>query len=158
MEHIPRYLTEYGDMSNNENLRVNYFPSSLIKAAFTCFTTLPPNSIDSWTKLEKLFHERFFEGHSKTSLVELSNIKRRFAETIDDYLNKFRSLKSRCFTQVPEPELVQMAAGGLDYSIRKKIDLTFVKSMPELADRVRHLERLRLEKVRHTKARTKKEK
>src|ERR1044072_8339306 len=51
-----------------------------------------------------------------------------------------------------------MAVGGLDYSIRKKIDLTFVKSMSQLDDRVRHLERLRIEKVRHTKAKYKKEK
>ena len=69
----------------------------------------------------------------------MSNIKRRFAETTDDYLNRFRSLKARCFTQVPGHELVQMVAGGLDYSIRKKIDPTFVKSMSQLADRVRHL-------------------
>ena len=77
---------------------------------------------------------------------------------MDDYLNRFRSLKARCFTQVPESELVQMAAGGLDYSIRKKIDPTFVKSMLLLVDWVWHLERLRLENVRHTKAKAKKEK
>src|ERR1043165_3591995 len=99
-----------------------------------------------------------YEGHSKISLVELSNINRKFAEIIDDYLNRFRALKARCFTQVPEHELVQMAAGGFDYSIRKKVDPTFVKSMSQLADRVLYLERLRLEKVRHTKAKSKKEK
>src|ERR1043165_2793487 len=155
VEHIARYLTESGDMANNKGLRVKHFPSSLTKATFTWFTTLPPDSIDSWSKLEKLFHEQFYEGYSKISLVELSSIKRKFAETIDDYLDRFRSLKARCFTQVPEHELVQMAAGGLDYSIRKKIDPTFVNSMSQLADRVRHLERLRLEKVRHTKAKDK---
>ncbi|XP_058747190.1 uncharacterized protein LOC131620202 [Vicia villosa] len=64
----------------------------------------------------------------RISLAELSGIKRRFAESIDDYLNRFRSLKARCLTQVPEHELVQMATGGLDYSIRKKIDPTFVKN------------------------------
>ncbi|XP_050875708.1 uncharacterized protein LOC127079357 [Lathyrus oleraceus] len=67
-----------------------------------------------------------------------------------------KSLKARCFTQVPERELVQMAAGGLDYSIRKKIDPTFLKSMSQQADRVRHLERLRLEKVRHNRAKKEK--
>ncbi|XP_058745822.1 uncharacterized protein LOC131618664 [Vicia villosa] len=158
VENIARYLIESGDMANKESLRVKHFPSTLTKAAFTWFTTLPPNSVDSWPKLEKLFHEQFYEGHSKISLVELSNIKRKFAETIDDYLNRFRSLKVKCFTQVPEHELVQMGAGGLDYSIRKKIDPTFVKSLSQLAYRVRHLKRLRLEKVRHTKAKAKKEK
>ncbi|XP_058767816.1 uncharacterized protein LOC131641525 [Vicia villosa] len=143
VEHIARFLTVSGDLANNESHRVKHFPSSLTKAALTWFTTLPPNSVDSWPKLEKLFHEQIYEGHSKIILVELSSIKRRFVGTIDDYLNRFRSLKAKCFTQVPEHELVQMAAGGLDYSIRKKIDPTFVKSMSQLADRVRHLERLR---------------
>ncbi|XP_058774914.1 uncharacterized protein LOC131649179 [Vicia villosa] len=47
VEHIARYLTEAGDLENSENLRIKYFPSSLTKKAFTWFTTLPPNSIDT---------------------------------------------------------------------------------------------------------------
>ena len=82
MEHIARYLTKSGDIENNENLRVNNFPSSLTKATFTWLTTLPPNSIESWTKLEKLFHEQFYEGHSKISLVELSNLKIRVVKVL----------------------------------------------------------------------------
>jgi hypothetical protein len=121
VEHIARYLTEAGDISNNENLRIKYFPSSLTKNAFTWFTTLPPGSVDTWPYLERLFHEQFYMGQSKISLKELASIKRKFTEPIDDYLNRFRLLKSRCFTVVPEHELVEMAAGGLDYSIRKKL-------------------------------------
>ncbi|XP_050877470.1 uncharacterized protein LOC127081237 [Lathyrus oleraceus] len=113
IKHIARYLTESGDLAHNECLRVKNFPSSLTKVAFIWFTSLAPNSIDSWTKLEKKFHEIFYEGHSKISLAELSSIKRRLAESIDDYLNRFRSLKARCFTQVPGHELVQMAVGGV---------------------------------------------
>jgi len=45
VEHIARYLMEAGDLVNNENLRMKYFPSSLTKNAFTWFTTLPPHSI-----------------------------------------------------------------------------------------------------------------
>ncbi|XP_050919279.1 uncharacterized protein LOC127136800 [Lathyrus oleraceus] len=116
IEHIARYLTESEDLAHNECLRVINFPSSLTKAAFTWFTSLAPSSIDSWAKLEKKFHEQFYEGHSKISLAKLSSIKRRFVESIDEYLNRFRSLKAR----------------------------------------VRHLERLRLEKVRHSKAKKEK--
>ncbi|XP_058785031.1 uncharacterized protein LOC131659938 [Vicia villosa] len=47
VEHIARYLTGAGDLANSENLRIKYFPSSLTKNAFTWFTTLPPNSIDT---------------------------------------------------------------------------------------------------------------
>ena len=58
-------------------------------------------------------------GQSKISLKELGSIKRNFIEPIDDYLNKFHLLKARCFTQVPEHELVEMVVGDLDYSIER---------------------------------------
>ncbi|MCH80091.1 hypothetical protein A2U01_0000853, partial [Trifolium medium] len=122
VEHIARFLAESGNLANNENLRMKYFPNSLTKNAFTWFTTLPPNSIDTWAQLERLFHEQFYMGQTKISLRELASVKRKSQEPIDDYLNRFRLLKARCFTQVPEHELVEMAAGGLDYSIRKKLD------------------------------------
>ncbi|XP_050890388.1 uncharacterized protein LOC127095791 [Lathyrus oleraceus] len=100
VEHVARYLIEAEEIANNENLRIKYFPSSLTKNAFTWFTTLPANTIDTWTRLERLFHEQFYMGQSKIILKELANIKRNFIELIDDYLKRFRLLKARCFTQV----------------------------------------------------------
>ena len=44
-----------------------------------------------------------------------------------------------------------MAAGGLDYSIRKKLDTRYLRDMAQLADRVRQLEPLRDEKARANK-------
>ncbi|XP_058774719.1 uncharacterized protein LOC131648991 [Vicia villosa] len=136
IEHIARYLTEIGDLANSENLRIKFFPGSLTENTFTWFTTLPPNSIDAGPYLEKLFHEQFYMGQTKISLKELASIKRKFTEPIDDYLNRFRLLKSRCFTIVPEHELIIMAARGLDYSIRKKLDTQYLRDMAHLADRV----------------------
>ncbi|XP_050878733.1 uncharacterized protein LOC127082536 [Lathyrus oleraceus] len=120
VEHIARYTTKVMDMTNNENLRLRYFPSSLTKNAFTWFTMLPPNSINDWNQLEKLLH-------------------------------KFRLLKANCFTHLPEHELVEMAAGGLFYSIRKKLDTQYLRDIAQLADRVRQVERLKVEKVRATR-------
>jgi len=42
VEHISRYLTVAGDIANNVNMRIKYFPCSLTKNAFTWFTMLPP--------------------------------------------------------------------------------------------------------------------
>lgn len=61
-------------------------------------------------------------GQCKISLKELANVRQKVDESINDYLNRFRSLKARYFTQVPEHQLVELAVGGLDYSIRKKLD------------------------------------
>ena len=151
VEHIARYLTEAGDIENDENLRIKYFPSSLTKNTFTWFTTLPPGSVDTWPYLERLFHEQFYMGQSKINLKELASIKRKFTEPIYEYLNRFRLLKSRCFTVVPEHELVEMAVGGLDYSIRKKLDTQYLRDMAQLADRGRQVERLKAEKARVSK-------
>ncbi|XP_050889747.1 uncharacterized protein LOC127095044 [Lathyrus oleraceus] len=98
VEHVARYLTEAGDLANNENLSIKYFTSSLTKNAFTWFTTLPMSLIHDWTRLERLFHEQFYMGKSNISLKELASIKHKFSEPIDDYLNRFHLLKTRCFT------------------------------------------------------------
>lgn len=79
------------------------------------------------------------------------SIKRKFSEPIYDYLNRFWLLKARCFTQVPEQELVEMVAGGLDYSIRKKLDTQYLRDMAQLADRVQQVKHLKDEKDRERK-------
>jgi len=73
-----------------------------------------------------------------------------FTESVDDYLNRFRLLKARCFTQVNEHELVEMPAGGLDYSIQKKLEAQHLRDMAQLADRVRNVERLKVEKSQNS--------
>ncbi|XP_050895146.1 uncharacterized protein LOC127101742 [Lathyrus oleraceus] len=151
VEHVARYLIEAGDMSKNESLRIKFFPSSLTKNAFTWFTTLPQSSIHTWNQLERMFHKQFYMGQTKISLKELASIKRNFTEPIDDYLNRFLLLKAMCFKQIPEHELGEMAAEGLDYSIRKKLDTQYLRDMAQLADRVRQLERLKEEKARANK-------
>ena len=57
VEHIACYLTEAWDLANNENLRLKFFPNSLIKNVLTWFTTLPPHSIQHLMHLERVFHE-----------------------------------------------------------------------------------------------------
>ncbi|MCI28023.1 hypothetical protein A2U01_0049223, partial [Trifolium medium] len=90
-------------------------------------------------------------GHSKISLKELASVRRKIPESIDDYLNRFRLLKARCFTQEPEHELVEMAAGGLDYSIMKNLNTQYLRDMAQLADKVRQVKRLKAEKARSSK-------
>lgn len=78
-------------------------------------------------------------------------MKQKFIEPIYDYLNRFRLLKTRGFTQVPKHELVEMAASGLDYFIRKKLNTQHLRYMTQLVDRVRQIEGLKIEKDKVSK-------
>lgn len=129
VEHVARYHSETRDLANNENLKMKYLPNSLTKNAFTQFTILPPHSIHNWSKLKRAFHEQFYTGQSKINLEELVNVRRKMVESIDDYLNKFKIMKLKCFTQIPEHELVELVMWGLDYYIRKKLDTQLLRDM-----------------------------
>lgn len=60
-------------------------------------------------------------------------------------------MKSWCFTQVHQHELVELDAIGLDYSIRKKLDTQYLREMAQLARRVREVEHLKAKKARSNK-------
>jgi hypothetical protein len=107
--------------------------------------------VDTWTQLERLFHEQFYVGQTKISLKELAGVRRKTPESVEEYLNRFRLLKAKCFTQVPEHELVEMAAGGFEYAIRKKLDTQHLRDMSQLTDKVRQIEKLKAEKAKNSK-------
>lgn len=46
--------------------------------------------------------------------------------------------------------MVEMVACGLDYSIKKKLYSQFLRDMTQLADGVRHVERLKLKRLGRT--------
>ncbi|XP_015955269.1 uncharacterized protein LOC107479673 [Arachis duranensis] len=47
-EYVARYLVKIGNLTNDENLKMKFFPSSLTKNAFTWFSNLRPNLIATW--------------------------------------------------------------------------------------------------------------
>jgi len=56
VEHINRFIIQFGEAAQQEALKVRLFSMSLSGSAFTRFTTLPANSIIYWADLEKHFH------------------------------------------------------------------------------------------------------
>jgi hypothetical protein len=51
------------------------FPLSLSGTAFNWFTSLPPNSIDSWDSLEQKFHDYFYNGEVELWLSDLTSLR-----------------------------------------------------------------------------------
>jgi hypothetical protein len=56
-EHISQYTAKLGEVGTFNSLKVRLFSLSLIGTAFGWFSSLAPNSIDSWYQLEQKFHD-----------------------------------------------------------------------------------------------------
>jgi hypothetical protein len=99
------------------------FPLSLTGAAFNWFTSLPPNSIDSWVSLEQKFHVYFYNGEVQLRLSDLTSLRQKYTETISDYLRWFREVRNRCYNlTVAEKYLANQAFAGLTLYLRDKLD------------------------------------
>jgi hypothetical protein len=75
VEHIARYLMQLGEASADEAFRVRYFPMSLTGSAFQWFTSLPPQSVNTWRELERKFHAHYFSGSTEKKLIDLTTLK-----------------------------------------------------------------------------------
>jgi len=60
-----------------------------------------------------------FKGDANVSLMDLMNIKRFNSENIDGFLNQFKQLISKCFTQINNS--IGMVAIGLTFPIKKQL-------------------------------------
>ena len=96
-EHIGQFLAQLGELADTEAFRVRLFSLSLTGTAFAWYATLPPNSISSWGDLEQKFHDHFFSGDYELDLVDLVSLRQTKDESVNDYIQRFRDTRNRCF-------------------------------------------------------------
>src|SRR6185312_15483224 len=70
------------------------FSLSLTGTAFFWFSSLTPNSICSWDKLEQKFHDHFYNGDNETKLTDLTSVRQGRDESIQEYFKKFKDIKT----------------------------------------------------------------
>jgi hypothetical protein len=75
MEYISMFLTQLGEASAYEFIKICNFPLSLTSTTFAWFTSLPACSISSWAKLEEKFHSHFYTGIHETRLSHLASVR-----------------------------------------------------------------------------------
>jgi hypothetical protein len=122
IEHIARYLMQLGEASANEAFRVRYFPLSLIGPAFTRFTSLPLESVNTWRDLEQKFHAHYFSGSTEKKLIDLATFKQRHNETPLEFLRRFREVKGMCFSlTLLDDQLADVAVAGMLPATREKM-------------------------------------
>ena len=97
-EHVRQFLAQCSQVGTSDVYRVKLFPLSLSGTAFTWFTSLAPNSISTWAQLEQKFHEYFYRGETELRLSDLTMVRQKYNEHVDDYIRRFRDVKIRCFS------------------------------------------------------------
>jgi hypothetical protein len=89
-EHISQYIAQLGEASAHDSFKVHLFSLSLTGTTFAWFSSLAPNSIDSWNQLEQKFHDYFFSGDYQLKLTDLTWVKQGKDELVSNYLKRFK--------------------------------------------------------------------
>jgi hypothetical protein len=122
-EHISQYTAQLCEASTFNSLKVHLFSLSLTGTAFSWFSSLAPNSIDSWDQLEQKFHDHFFSGSYQLKLTDLTSVRQNKEESVSDYLKCFKEVKKRCFNlSLTDSDFADLAARGLRPAIRDRLE------------------------------------
>ncbi len=133
-EHVSRFLAQCGEASANDALRVRLFPLSLSGSAFTWFSNLPYNFINSLADLEKQFHSYFYSGVHEMKLTDVTSIRQKHDESVQDYIQRFRDMRNRCYSLVLlDSQLADLAFQDLLAPIREKFLAQDFESLAHLA-------------------------
>jgi hypothetical protein len=113
-EDVSQYLAQLGEVGSVGVLKVRLFYLSLTSTAFSWFSSLSPNSIDSWEQLECKFHDHFYSLKNEFKLSDLTSVRQSRDESVSDYIRRFRDTKNRCFNlTISERDMADLAFNGL---------------------------------------------
>jgi hypothetical protein len=100
--------------------RICLFPLSLSGSAFNWFTSLAPNTIDIRHVLEQKFHDYFYKRELELRLSDLTSVRQKYSETINEYLWQFRETRNKCYNlTIGEKYLADLAFAGLSPYLRE---------------------------------------
>ncbi|CAM8934366.1 unnamed protein product [Rhodiola kirilowii] len=108
-----------------ENIfKLKTFPFSLESQAKSWLMSLPSGSITSWDQLQRKFMDKYY-SHSKAAQTrkELSMLSQGRAETLFDYLERFRHLEESCPNHgIPQRMLLEYFMDGMVLMERRMLD------------------------------------
>ncbi|CAL2260310.1 unnamed protein product [Prunus armeniaca] len=142
VEHVGRFSTQCIAIENNPLLKLRLFGNSLSGQAFTWYTNLPANSIQTWEQMESVFHDYYYRIQPEVTISDLAALKQSEDEPAQDFINRFMKLKMKCRIPIEERHFIQMAQAALKISLRKRFDGMLFGDLAELADKAAKYEEL----------------
>ncbi|XP_062213734.1 uncharacterized protein LOC133914699 [Phragmites australis] len=147
-EHLVYFESVCGDTANNPSLLLRQFSASLTGAAFHWYSRLPAGSVPSWVAMKELFKSHFITMRKDISILELSQIKQRRDERIEDYIVRFRNNYVRLAREMHPEDAVQMCIHGMLQHWLVGVSRRDPKTFSSLGDAVAAT-KLEFEKVPH---------
>jgi hypothetical protein len=122
-KHIGQFLAQINDAGIIGIHRIRLFPLSLSGAAFNWFTSLAPNSVDTWASLEHKVHDYLYNGEVELRLSDLTAVRQKYGESVSEYLRQFRETRNMCYNlTIGEKDLANLAFVGLSSYLREKME------------------------------------
>ncbi|BFG20930.1 hypothetical protein CerSpe_072040 [Prunus speciosa] len=135
IEHIGRFTAQCGEAGSDAQ-KLRLFVHSLTGATFSWFINLLPNSVRDWAYIERIFHEHFYQTNREVTVAELARMSQASDETPNDYLQRFKTYRNWCRTNLPEREFIKMDEEGLEFEYRKKFQGIEFWDMHDLTNKV----------------------
>ncbi|XP_062202020.1 uncharacterized protein LOC133904543 [Phragmites australis] len=112
-EHLVYFESVCGDTVNNPSLLLRQFSASLTGATFHWYSRLPAGLVPSWVSMKELFKSHFITMRKDILILELSQIKQRRDERIEDYIIRFRDNYLRLARKMHPEDAMQMCTHGM---------------------------------------------
>jgi len=93
-EHVSQFNAQMGIYGSLHHLKIRIFPLSLSGTAFSWFLALAPNSVQTWSQLERKFHDDFYNGENDLRLCHLTSVKQKHDESVAEFIRRFRDKKT----------------------------------------------------------------
>jgi hypothetical protein len=85
--------------------------------------SLPPNSIDTWDRLEQRFNDYFYNGETELRLSHLVAIRQKNNEVVCDYMRQLRDTRNKCYIlTIGEKDLADLSFAGLSMALKDKME------------------------------------
>ncbi|CAL2239325.1 unnamed protein product [Prunus armeniaca] len=89
-----------------------------------------------WSDMERIFHEHFYQTNREITVAELARMSQVSDESPRDYVQRFKTCRNWCRTNLPEREFVKMAEEGLEFEYWKKFQGIKFRDMHDLINKV----------------------
>ena len=92
--------------------------------------------------MEEKFQSDFANSNMGVSMVDLARLKKKPDESTEQFIMRFKRIRTRCLTTLPGGEYIKIDIDGLNFELRKKFEgITFI-NLFELSERASRFEGL----------------